>query len=118
MMDGARVWFHGGSLLLPARTPYERELLLEHVDLSVRRHGRVRLELDERRWHVSRNSFEQSTPCTVCHEHRCGLTFAVGARRLCLRCARAAVVEAGGGKSAGTAAFSRGDYSSATAPMR
>jgi len=43
----------GGWLVLSVHTPYERQLLVEHVEASTRRHGRSRLEINRRRWTIS-----------------------------------------------------------------
>ena len=43
-MEIARIQMDGGALLLPARTPYEREVVLDHVRHRLRMHGFVHLE--------------------------------------------------------------------------
>jgi hypothetical protein len=88
MKGVARIWFRDGSLLLPARTSYDQELLFEHLDLSVKRHGEVGLELNHRRWLVSSGEGDDQTVCSKCRQKVRGLTFAVGARRLCLHCGK------------------------------
>ena len=35
----AHVSFQGGGLIVPAQTPYERQLLFEHVEASAKQHG-------------------------------------------------------------------------------
>lgn len=39
MTDVAHLSFRGGGLLLPAHTPYERELLIEYIEATTKRHG-------------------------------------------------------------------------------
>jgi hypothetical protein len=95
MKGVARIWFRDGSLLLPARSSYDQELLFEHLDLSVKRHGQVGLELNHRRWTVSSGEHDTQTVCSSCRQEVQGLTFAVGARRLCLRCGKQEIGVAG-----------------------
>jgi len=80
MKGVARISFQGGALLVPARTRYDHEVVFEHVETYARRHGTVRLELERKRYTVS--------VCTNCGYPLESLTYALGGRSLCLRCAR------------------------------
>lgn len=40
----------GGRLVLPADSPYARELALEHAERSARLHGRARLDIGRYTW--------------------------------------------------------------------
>ena len=87
MKGVARISFDGGGLFLPAKTPYEREVLFEHVDRYAKRHGRVCVELNRREWNVSVSN-SQPGRCTACERPLDHLTYALGGRSLCLSCAR------------------------------
>ena len=87
MKGVARISFHGGALFVPVKTPYERELLFEHIDLYTRRHGRVRLEFNRREWSVSLTN-DHPAVCTSCRRRLDALTYAMGGRTLCSQCAR------------------------------
>ena len=54
----AHVSFRGGSMFLPARTPYDRQALLDHVGAHLRATGEVQVLFGERRWmvHVERRA--------------------------------------------------------------
>lgn len=53
MKNVAHISFKGGGLILPAQTPYDRELLIEHVEASTKRHGSIRLEVNRHYWTIS-----------------------------------------------------------------
>ncbi len=83
----ARLSFHDGGLFLPAKTPYDREVLFEYADQYARRHGRVRLEVDRQEF-VVRARGEQAETCVKCGQTLESVTYAFGARTLCRFCAR------------------------------
>jgi hypothetical protein len=87
MPETARICSEGSILSVPVSTPYEREILCEHVQLSLRRHSQVRLELDERAWLVSRDTNGAGEQCGACEEPLLDLRCAVDSLVLCLRCA-------------------------------
>ena len=84
----AHVSFRGGGIFLPARNPYDRELLLEHVAARVRSSGEVQVLLDGERWQV--HPHRRSAACTCAH---CGDAVdaacyaAAGGPASCMRCA-------------------------------
>ena len=88
MKGVARIFFHGGALFLPARTPYDRELLFEHLDLYAKRHGSIRVELDRREWTVKRSDVAKPPVCATCARRLDNLTYALGGRNLCGFCAK------------------------------
>jgi hypothetical protein len=88
MKGVARISFQGGALFIPVKTPYERELLFEHVDLYTKRHGQVRIEFNRREWVVSAVNGEQLMRCSACGRRLDALTYAMGGRTLCAPCAR------------------------------
>jgi hypothetical protein len=49
----ARVSHSGGATLLPARSPYERELLLQYLTRAGRRYLALRLDLDGETWSLT-----------------------------------------------------------------
>ena len=87
MKGVARISFQGGGLFLPVKTPYEREVLFEHVDRYAKRHGRVRVELNRREWNVHLSNGHPER-CGVCNRGLDNLTYALGGRSLCIVCAR------------------------------
>jgi hypothetical protein len=83
----AHISFEGGGLILPTQTPYQRELLIEHVELSAKGRGSVHLRLDDRQWTVtSKNG--RSEACASCNQRPDKLTFRFEGHTLCGRCAR------------------------------
>ncbi len=75
--DVAHISFDGGGLILPVKTPYERELLVEHVEASTKRHGRVRLEVGRDQWVISRQSGAREV-CAVCSQWPENLSYPTG----------------------------------------
>jgi hypothetical protein len=62
----AHVSFAGGGFFLPARNPYDRQLLVEHVGECARTKGHVQVLMGNRLWTVQRNRGSATTPCTLC----------------------------------------------------
>lgn len=86
-----RIRFEGGMLMLPSRTPYDVEILLENLECYAARYRGVDLEVDGRHWRVERGD-EHGDVCARCARARAALTFAQGARvSVCRGCARVAV---------------------------
>jgi hypothetical protein len=48
----AHLSYPGGGFFVPARTPYDRQMLLEQVVERVRTKGAVQILIDDRRWLV------------------------------------------------------------------
>ena len=92
MKGVARISFHGGALLVPARTRYDQEVVFEHVESYARRHGTVRLELGRKEFTVSYVNGGERRTCARCLQPLDFLTYALGGRSLCLRCARSSAV--------------------------
>lgn len=86
----ARISFQGGGLIIPSKTPYERQLLFEHVAQYAKRHGRVRVELDRQRWTVTAVD-DRSQVCEICNQRPDNLSYVSQARSLCHPCARRAL---------------------------
>ncbi len=82
----ARIAFGNGGFLVPAETPYDRQLLFEHVAQCARVHGQIRLSLDGGEWTVARAD-SQSRVCSVCDQQPDRLAYAKGQQTLCHPCA-------------------------------
>ena len=78
MNDIAHISFAGGGLIVPAQTPYECELLVEHIEASTRRHGYVRLDVNRRHWTISMNN-GLGAVCASCSQWPEHLTYPSGA---------------------------------------
>lgn len=79
----AEIRFEGGSLVVPAGTPYERQQLIEHVHGCVRSRVQVRVRVDQATWLVEPPGFQRPV-CGAC------------ARRIklavCRRCAKSGML--------------------------
>lgn len=84
----ARISFEGGALLLPARQPYDCELVFQAATSYARRYGVVLLELQGHPITVTSSSEAEADPCAACARERGALTFHVAGRALCIDCAR------------------------------
>jgi len=62
----AKLTFPGGGIVLPGRTPYERELLVEHIQYHVRRRSALHLELDGHNWSIVFDDSFESDHCATC----------------------------------------------------
>ena len=62
----AHVSFAGGGIFLPARDPYDRQTLIEHVNRRVHAKGCVQVLIDSHRWIVQSNSPPLASACAVC----------------------------------------------------
>ena len=78
MNDIAHLSFQGGGLILPATTPYEREVLVECVEATTKRHGHLRLEVDGRHWTI-RMTDALRPVCVACSQWPDNLTYPGGA---------------------------------------
>jgi len=74
----ARLSFKGGGAILPVHTPYEREILVECVEASTKRHGSILLEVDGRRWTISTSNGLRPA-CVLCSQWPHGLSYPGGA---------------------------------------
>jgi hypothetical protein len=82
----ARIVFQHGGLILPSKTPYDRQLVLEHVAQYAKRHGLVRLSINRAEWTVAVADVHTDA-CAVCREQADNLVYTRGGRRLCHPCA-------------------------------
>ena len=72
---------------MPARNGYDRELVFDEAECCARRHGRADLQL-ARSALIIRVAGEAHEVCARCGKPADRLTFAIGDRTLCRRCAR------------------------------
>ena len=86
-MEIARIQMDGGALLLPARTPYEREVVLDHVRHRLRRYGFVHLEMNGRRRRIECIAPAAGAACAGCTRRVGMLACRFGAHMLCIDCA-------------------------------
>src|SRR5262245_38366027 len=62
----AQMSFRGGGTFLPARSPYDRQVLIEYVTQRVRFTGEVQVLLDGQRWLVRGHRGWPVAYCTNC----------------------------------------------------
>jgi hypothetical protein len=90
----AHISFPGGGVFLPARSPYDRQLLAEHIGERVQAKGQVQVLMREQCWIVRRKLGAQAACC-----NRCGMTavpacYSRGCEEICY-CVACAVGEDG-----------------------
>jgi hypothetical protein len=88
--DGiAHVSFPGGGTFLPARTPYDRQILLEYVGAYLHANGQVQVLVDGQRWmvHLTRNSAVPSCSTCGCSADSVCSSLAHGEEVYCVKCA-------------------------------
>jgi hypothetical protein len=89
MRDVAHIRFDGGGLIVPAQTGYDRELLMEHIEVSTKRYGSVRLEVDRRHYTISLNDGDPEI-CVSCSRCPVALSYRLDGQTLCGQCAHGA----------------------------
>lgn len=87
MTESAYIYFLGGKLLLPARTPYEREVIADHVRHRLRRDGFVRLEKSGRASRIVAVTGAMGERCRLCGASVGNAACRCGGRLLCIACA-------------------------------
>jgi len=83
----AQIRFPQGTRLMPADSPYDRQLLFEEAELCARRYGHARIEIERDMLHVQRAAAGAHLFCAGCAQQP-AVTFAIGTRRWCQRCAQ------------------------------
>ncbi len=92
----AHVSFPGGGIFLPARTPYDRETLMEYVTHTVHVNGRVQVLVDDRRWLVRGRRGTAAGRCAGCDhflDAACNTAEDPGTIDYCMNCAFAPKAE-------------------------
>lgn len=77
MNDNASISFNGGGMILPADTPYERELLVAHVEACTTQHGCIRLKINGHHWTITMNHAPRAA-CVSCSQWPDGLMYPGG----------------------------------------
>jgi hypothetical protein len=62
----AHVSFLGGGIFLPARDPYDRQTLIEHVTQRLHAKGQVQVLVDNHRWMVQAGATYRTATCAAC----------------------------------------------------
>ena len=91
MPGTAHISFAGGGLILPAQTPYECQLLFEHVEASAKQHEQVELSAKGRNWRISRKSARREL-CARCCRSLQNLAYRGNGQNFCGQCVRLALM--------------------------
>src|SRR5262245_2245221 len=83
----AHIRFRRGGLVLPAASPYERQLVLEHAEHCTR-HGTVRLDMAGRTWEVAVTKAQEELTCTLCSKAVQRFLYQARPATLCPKCMR------------------------------
>lgn len=86
----AQIEFNGGALLLPARDPYDREVVFEQAEFYARRHGAVGLRMGHAVMRVSRSTAESVPACTHCGHPVGWIGYQLREQRFCSHCVKTA----------------------------
>ena len=76
-------------MFLPARNPYDRQILAEHVGERVRAKGQVQVLMGDRRWIVGRTGEATAVRCALCGMGSATACYSRGCEdiRCCVACA-------------------------------
>ena len=85
----AHVSFAGGGTFLPTRTPYQRQMLVEHVLQCVRANGRVQVLVHDQRWMVYLRGGASTVCCSRCGHSLGSAVYSTGdaTEAYCAECA-------------------------------
>ncbi len=85
----AHVSFPGGGLFVPARSAYDRQLLLDHVLDRVHSKRHVQVLVDDQRWlvHDLEDGCLTSAACCCCGAESTCIAVKGGGLPYCIRCA-------------------------------
>jgi hypothetical protein len=91
----AHISFAGGGIFLPARNPYDRQLLAEHIGARVRSKGQVQVLMGNQVWMVHRNRGPGAARCTRCGMAAATACYSRGGEEdcYCVACALGTEVE-------------------------
>ena len=90
MQRTAHISFASGGLILPAQTPYERQLLFEHAVASAKRYGTIGLNAKGRHWRISVDAARREI-CARCARSLRDLVCRGNAQNFCGQCMRRAL---------------------------
>lgn len=67
MQGVAHISFAGGSVFLPARTPYERQTMIDYVADRMRLQATIQVIVDKQHWTVQASDPAVAKRCSRCH---------------------------------------------------
>src|SRR5262245_15135373 len=88
MFQVAKISFDAGALVLPAKDPYDRELVFEQADFYARRHGSVALQIGRAEIWAARSASEPGLVCAHCHQPLRTVRFELDEQLFCTPCAK------------------------------
>lgn len=88
MFQIAKITFDAGALVLPAKDPYDRELVFEQADFYARRHGAVAVQIGRATIRAARTGVQRGLMCSSCHEVVRSVSFQLERQVLCTACAK------------------------------
>ena len=91
MQGTAHISFAGGGLILPAHTPYDRQLVFEHVEASAKHHQQVELSARGRHWRILLKAARREL-CGGCARSLLDLAYRRNGRNFCAQCVRHALL--------------------------
>lgn len=74
------------TLVLPAGPGYDREVMLDHLNEAVQRHGNAELVSANGRFSIAKTPPGSAQKCTSCRSAARGIAGHSGGNLLCLRC--------------------------------
>lgn len=91
MQGTAHISFAGGGLILPAATPYQRQLVFEHFEASAKQHEHVGLIAKGLHWSVSLKAARHEL-CASCSRSLHDLAYRRNGQNFCNHCTRRALM--------------------------
>jgi len=85
----AEIHYPGGGLILPLRSAYDWELMLETVGDCAARKGGLSLCMGKYEWRVGRAETASPETCSECQGPLRKVVYRRNRRRLCSRCMKA-----------------------------
>ncbi len=79
----AHISFVGGGVFLPARSPYDRQMLAEHIGERVQAKGQVQVLMGDRRWIIHRNRGPLAARCARCGMAAATACYTRGREEIC-----------------------------------
>ena len=86
MTGVAKLSIPGGALVMPARSPYEREIVFDNAALYARRQGTADLELSSPRLSIRVVRVDHEDRCATCGQSGRQVAFVVGGLKQCRSC--------------------------------
>ena len=91
MANVAKLSTSGGALLMPARSPYDRELVFENAEFYAGRHGSADLEFSSPRRLLRVIRVSQHDPCPTCGQLGRQIAFVSAGASYCRGCLHASI---------------------------